>query len=92
MPLSPIITHHVFAVDLSSWRARLDRAEEAAARGEEEEEEEQQEEAGDSGEADDGDGDGVTVAPRQWERYRHGVLTLGCVGEGRGLVTGRGFA
>lgn len=67
-------------VDLSSWRARLDRAEEAAARGEEEEEEEQQEEAGDSGEADDGDGDGVTVAPRQWERYRHGVLTLGCVG------------
>uniref|UniRef100_A0A663F4P5 Guanine nucleotide-binding protein-like 1 n=1 Tax=Aquila chrysaetos chrysaetos TaxID=223781 RepID=A0A663F4P5_AQUCH len=67
-------------VDLSSWRARLDRAEEAAARGEEEEEEEQQEEAGDSGEADDGDGDGVMVAPRQWERYRHGVLTLGCVG------------
>ncbi|KAM9591840.1 guanine nucleotide-binding protein-like 1 isoform 1-T1 [Morphnus guianensis] len=67
-------------VDLSSWRARLDRAEEAAARGEEEEEEEeeQQEEAGDSGEADDGDG--VMAAPRQWERYRHGVLTLGCVG------------
>ncbi|KAM9591841.1 guanine nucleotide-binding protein-like 1 isoform 2-T2 [Morphnus guianensis] len=72
-------------VDLSSWRARLDRAEEAAARGEEEEEEEeeQQEEAGDSGEADDGDG--VMAAPRQWERYRHGVLTLGCVGAGRRL-------
>ncbi|XP_074990742.1 guanine nucleotide-binding protein-like 1 isoform X2 [Calonectris borealis] len=73
-------------VDLSSWRARLDRAEEAAARGEEEEEEEeeQQEEVGDGGEAGDDDGDedgeGPGVAPRQWERYRHGVLTLGCVG------------
>ncbi|XP_054663466.1 guanine nucleotide-binding protein-like 1 [Grus americana] len=70
-------------VDLSSWRARLDRAEEAAARGEEEEEEEeQQEEVGDDGDAgdDDADGNGPVAAPRQWERYRHGVLTLGCVG------------
>ncbi|KAM6188482.1 guanine nucleotide-binding protein-like 1 [Sarcoramphus papa] len=71
-------------VDLSSWRARLDRAEEAAARGEEEEEEEEQqeEEVGDGEEAGDGDEDGAgaVVAPRQWERYRHGVLTLGCVG------------
>ncbi|XP_030366676.1 guanine nucleotide-binding protein-like 1 isoform X3 [Strigops habroptila] len=70
-------------VDLSSWRARLDRAEAAAARGEEEEEEEeegQQEEEGDGDEAGDGDEDGAMMAPRQWERYRHGVLTLGCVG------------
>ncbi|XP_061216363.1 guanine nucleotide-binding protein-like 1 [Neopsephotus bourkii] len=70
-------------VDLSSWRARLDRAEAAAARGEEEEEEEQQEEVGDGGEEEeeeDGDEDGAMGAPRQWERYRHGVLTLGCVG------------
>ncbi|XP_030366677.1 guanine nucleotide-binding protein-like 1 isoform X4 [Strigops habroptila] len=72
-------------VDLSSWRARLDRAEAAAARGEEEEEEEeegQQEEEGDGDEAGDGDEDGAMMAPRQWERYRHGVLTLGCVGAG----------
>ncbi|XP_040434032.1 guanine nucleotide-binding protein-like 1 [Falco naumanni] len=69
-------------VDLSSWRAWLDRAEEAAARGEEEEEEEQQEEVGDGEEAGDDDEDsaGAMVAPRQWERYRHGILTLGCVG------------
>ncbi|KAM6396181.1 LOW QUALITY PROTEIN: guanine nucleotide-binding protein-like 1 [Rhynochetos jubatus] len=63
-------------VDLSGWRARLERAE-AAVRGgdEQEEEEEEQEEA-----AGDEDGDGAAVPPRQWERYRHGVLTLGCVG------------
>ncbi|KAM9263864.1 LOW QUALITY PROTEIN: guanine nucleotide-binding protein-like 1 [Morus bassanus] len=68
-------------VDLSSWRARLEQAEAAAARGEEEEE--QPEEAGDGAEAgdEDEDGDGSAAAPRQWERYRHGVLhTLGCVG------------
>ncbi|XP_042658023.1 guanine nucleotide-binding protein-like 1 isoform X2 [Tyto alba] len=70
-------------VDLSSWRARLDRAEEAAARGEEEEEEEQpqQEEVEEEEEEEDGDEDGVAGGPpRQWERYRHGILTLGCVG------------
>ncbi|XP_054039716.1 guanine nucleotide-binding protein-like 1 [Rissa tridactyla] len=64
-------------VDLSSWRARLERAEEAAARGEEEEEE--HEEEGDDGGRDE-DGDGAGATPRQWERYRHGILTLGCVG------------
>uniref|UniRef100_A0A8B9V594 Guanine nucleotide-binding protein-like 1 n=1 Tax=Anas zonorhyncha TaxID=75864 RepID=A0A8B9V594_9AVES len=67
-------------VDLSSWRARLERA---AARGEEEEEEEEEEEraaaAGGDTEATE-DGDDPTGPPRQWERYRHGVLTLGCVG------------
>ncbi|XP_033929462.1 guanine nucleotide-binding protein-like 1 [Melopsittacus undulatus] len=68
-------------VDLSSWRARLDRVEAAAARGEEEEEEQQEEVGGGSEEEEeDGDEDGAMVAPRQWERYRHGVLTLGCVG------------
>ncbi|XP_071880936.1 guanine nucleotide-binding protein-like 1 [Anas platyrhynchos] len=66
-------------VDLSSWRARLERA---AARGEEEEEEEEEERAAAAGgdtEATE-DGDDPTGPPRQWERYRHGVLTLGCVG------------
>ncbi|XP_072704037.1 guanine nucleotide-binding protein-like 1 isoform X2 [Ciconia boyciana] len=67
-------------VDLSSWRARLDRAEEAAARGEEEEEQQQEEEEEEEEEEAGEDGDGPVEPPRQWERYRHGVLTLGCVG------------
>ncbi|XP_074710374.1 guanine nucleotide-binding protein-like 1 [Strix uralensis] len=62
-------------VDLSSWRARLERAEE-----EEEEQQQEEEEAGDGEEVGDEEDDGAVVAPRQWERYRHGVLTLGCVG------------
>ncbi|XP_069738032.1 guanine nucleotide-binding protein-like 1 [Phaenicophaeus curvirostris] len=61
-------------VDLSSWRARLEKAEE------EEEEEEPAEELGDKDGDEDGEEDGAAGAPRQWERYRHGVLTLGCVG------------
>ncbi|XP_037982281.1 guanine nucleotide-binding protein-like 1 [Motacilla alba alba] len=67
------------AVDLSSWRARLERAEQ---RPEDEEEEEEEEEppAGDEDEEEEGAGPGGVAPPRQWERYRHGVLTLGCVG------------
>lgn len=68
-------------VDLSSWRARLERAEEEE---EEEDEEQQQEVAGAADSNSDSDGD-PTSGPRQWQRYRGGVLTLGCVGEGRGL-------
>uniref|UniRef100_A0A8D0FWD8 Guanine nucleotide-binding protein-like 1 n=1 Tax=Strix occidentalis caurina TaxID=311401 RepID=A0A8D0FWD8_STROC len=69
------ITFRGVAVDLSSWRARLERAEE-----EEEEQQQEEEEAGDGEEVGDEEDDSAVVAPRQWERYRHGVLTLGCVG------------
>uniref|UniRef100_A0A8D0FQX1 Guanine nucleotide-binding protein-like 1 n=1 Tax=Strix occidentalis caurina TaxID=311401 RepID=A0A8D0FQX1_STROC len=65
----------IVGVDLSSWRARLERAEE-----EEEEQQQEEEEAGDGEEVGDEEDDSAVVAPRQWERYRHGVLTLGCVG------------
>ncbi|XP_065510815.1 guanine nucleotide-binding protein-like 1 [Caloenas nicobarica] len=62
-------------VDLSSWRARLERAEE-----EEEEDEEQRQETAGAGDS-DGDSDSDPASgPRQWQRYRGGVLTLGCVG------------
>ncbi|XP_053908011.1 guanine nucleotide-binding protein-like 1 [Cuculus canorus] len=62
-------------VDLSSWRARLEKAEQQE---EDEEEEEEAEEVEDKDE--EGEENGAAGAPRQWERYRHGVLTLGCVG------------
>lgn len=66
----------VSPVDLSSWRARLERAEQRP----DEEEEEEEPPGGD--EEEEEDEEGAAAPPRQWERYRHGVLTLGCVGEG----------
>ncbi|XP_068854753.1 LOW QUALITY PROTEIN: guanine nucleotide-binding protein-like 1 [Aphelocoma coerulescens] len=74
------------AVDLSSWRARLERAErrgEGQQQQQEEEEEEEEEPPGgaEAEEEDEEDEEGAAGAPpRQWQRYRHGVLTLGCVG------------
>ncbi|XP_041325322.1 guanine nucleotide-binding protein-like 1, partial [Pyrgilauda ruficollis] len=69
------------AVDLSSWRARLERAEQRPEDEEDEEEEEEEEPPrGDEDEEEEGAGPGGVAPPRQWERYRHGVLTLGCVG------------
>ncbi|XP_041269280.1 guanine nucleotide-binding protein-like 1 [Onychostruthus taczanowskii] len=71
-------------VDLSSWRARLERAEQRPEDEEEEEEEEEEPPRGDEEEEEEGAGPGGVAPPRQWERYRHGVLTLGCVGERAG--------
>nr|XP_041568666.1 guanine nucleotide-binding protein-like 1 isoform X1 [Taeniopygia guttata]XP_041568667.1 guanine nucleotide-binding protein-like 1 isoform X2 [Taeniopygia guttata] len=81
------------AVDLSSWRARLERAEQRPPEEEEEEDEDDEDEdeededeegeeppCGDEDEEEEGAGPGGAALPRQWERYRHGVLTLGCVG------------
>ncbi|XP_077645040.1 LOW QUALITY PROTEIN: guanine nucleotide-binding protein-like 1 [Lonchura striata] len=62
------------AVDLSSWRARLERAEQRPP--EEEDEDEDDEDEDEEGEEPPG-GD---EEEEEWERYRHGVLTLGCVG------------
>uniref|UniRef100_A0A674HGI6 Guanine nucleotide-binding protein-like 1 n=1 Tax=Taeniopygia guttata TaxID=59729 RepID=A0A674HGI6_TAEGU len=80
-------------VDLSSWRARLERAEQRPPEEEEEDDDEDDEDDEDEdeegeeppcGDEDDeeegGAGPGGAALPRQWERYRHGVLTLGCVG------------
>ncbi|CAN8178748.1 unnamed protein product, partial [Coccothraustes coccothraustes] len=71
-------------VDLSSWRARLERAEQRPEDEEDEDEDEEEEEeqppGGDEDEEEEGAGPGGVAPPRQWERYRHGVLTLGCVG------------
>ncbi|XP_039575499.1 guanine nucleotide-binding protein-like 1 [Passer montanus] len=69
------------AVDLSSWRARLERAEQRPEDEEDDEDEEEEEPLGrDEEEEEQGAGPGGVARPRQWERYRHGVLTLGCVG------------
>ncbi|XP_030826476.1 guanine nucleotide-binding protein-like 1 [Camarhynchus parvulus] len=69
------------AVDLSSWRARLERAEQRPEDDEDDEDEEEEEPlGGDEEEEEEGAGPGDVAPPRQWERYRHGVLTLGCVG------------
>ncbi|XP_068033912.1 guanine nucleotide-binding protein-like 1 isoform X3 [Anomalospiza imberbis] len=68
------------AVDLSSWRARLERAEQRPDGDDDEEEEEEEPPGGAGDEEDEGAGPGGVAPPRQWERYRHGVLTLGCVG------------
>ncbi|XP_015472301.1 guanine nucleotide-binding protein-like 1, partial [Parus major] len=76
--MSPMSPHcpPVSPVDLSSWRARLDRVEQRP-----EEEEEEEPEVGVAEDADeDEEGSGGVAPPRKWERYRHGVLTLGCVG------------
>ncbi|XP_032940067.1 guanine nucleotide-binding protein-like 1 isoform X2 [Catharus ustulatus] len=61
-------------VDLSSWRARLERPEE------EQEEQEEPQGRAEHEEEEEEEGEGDTAPPRQWERFRHGVLTLGCVG------------
>ncbi|XP_077047129.1 guanine nucleotide-binding protein-like 1 isoform X2 [Agelaius phoeniceus] len=68
------------AVDLSSWRARLERAEQRPEDDEDEEEEEPPVGEEEEEEEEEGAGPGGVAPPRQWERYRHGVLTLGCVG------------
>ncbi|XP_030825448.1 guanine nucleotide-binding protein-like 1 [Camarhynchus parvulus] len=68
------------AVDLSSWRARLERAEQRPEDDEDDEDEEEEEPLGGDEEEEEGAGPGGVAPPRQWERYRHGVLTLGCVG------------
>ncbi|XP_058678545.1 guanine nucleotide-binding protein-like 1 [Ammospiza caudacuta] len=71
------------AVDLSSWRARLERAERRREDDEDDEDEDEEEEeppGGEEEEEEEGAGPGGVAPPRQWERYRHGVLTLGCVG------------
>ncbi|XP_064593581.1 guanine nucleotide-binding protein-like 1 [Zonotrichia leucophrys gambelii] len=68
------------AVDLSSWRARLERAEQRPEDEEDDEDEEEEPPGGEEEEEEEGAGPGGVAPPRQWERYRHGVLTLGCVG------------
>ncbi|OXB52714.1 hypothetical protein ASZ78_011877, partial [Callipepla squamata] len=80
----------VVTVDLSSWRARLEQAE-AAPEEEEEEEQEEEEEEEEEGGAEEEEEYGAGGPPPQWERYRHGVLTLGCVAwaEKRGYRTAR---
>ncbi|TRZ09070.1 hypothetical protein HGM15179_018045 [Zosterops borbonicus] len=68
------------AVDLSAWRARLERAERRPL-GDDDDDEEEPQEGAEPEEDDEEEGVAGGVAlPRQWERYRHGVLTLGCVG------------
>ncbi|KAM6993463.1 LOW QUALITY PROTEIN: guanine nucleotide-binding protein-like 1 [Passerculus sandwichensis] len=44
------------------------------------EDEEEEPPGGEEEEEEEGAGPGGVAPPRQWERYRHGVLTLGCVG------------